>query len=126
MTASTAKIEKGLFLRPFSILGVRGVWTNSPGFDKIAQRFWTTRTRRSGAKRRIRGVAANNPTLSAKNRKGPALRPFSIFGGAGCVDEPTRVRQNRAAILDDAHASVRSEAEDSRRSREQSHPLRQK
>jgi hypothetical protein len=35
------------------------------GFDKIAQRFWTTRMRRSGAKRRIRGVAANNPTLSA-------------------------------------------------------------
>jgi hypothetical protein len=35
------------------------------GFDKIAQRFWTTRTRRSGAKRRIRGAAANNPTLSA-------------------------------------------------------------
>jgi hypothetical protein len=26
--------------------------------------------------------------------------------GAGCVDEHTRVRQNRAAILDDAHASV--------------------
>ena len=44
----------------------------------------------------------------------------ALFG----VDESTRVRQNRAAILDDAHASVRSEAEDSRRSREQSHPLR--
>ena len=25
------------------------------------------------------------------------------------MDEPTRVRQNRGAILDDAHASVRSE-----------------
>src|SRR6266446_10402256 len=57
--------KKGPVFRPFFILGVRGVWTNPPGFDKIAQRFWTTRTRRSGAKRRIRGAAANNPTLSA-------------------------------------------------------------
>jgi hypothetical protein len=35
------------------------------GFDKIAKRFWTTRARRSGAKRRIRSAATNNPTLFA-------------------------------------------------------------
>jgi hypothetical protein len=41
------------------------------------------------------------------------------------VDELTGVRQPGGfAGLDDAKASVRSEAEDSRRSREQSHPLR--
>ena len=27
-------------------LAVQSVWTNPPGFDKIAQRFWTTCTRR--------------------------------------------------------------------------------
>jgi hypothetical protein len=41
-------------LKIFLEWGILGVWG-----------VWTTRTRRSGAKRRIRGAAANNPTLSA-------------------------------------------------------------
>jgi len=46
-------------------------------------------------------MARVNLTLSAnKNRKGPALRPLSIFEGAGCVDELTEFAKSPGAILD--------------------------
>ncbi len=56
----------------------------------------------------------SNPTLPP-NKKGLSFTPF-LFGGAGCVDEPTGFDKNRGAILGRRGwaAAIRSEAEDER------------
>jgi hypothetical protein len=52
---------------------------------------------------------------SPPNKKGLSFRPF-LFGGAGCVDEPTGFDKNREAIFGrrGSAAAVRSAAEDER------------
>src|ERR1700735_2641600 len=54
-------------------------------------------------------------------KKGLSFTPFCIWR-CGMAGQPHRVRQNRGAILDDANASVRSEAEDERPSPAASNP----
>jgi hypothetical protein len=60
---------------------------------------------------------------SPPNKMGLSFRPF-LFGGAGCVDEPTGFDKNRGAIFGrrGLAAAVRSEAEDERLSPAASNP----
>ncbi len=68
----------GLSSGPF-YLAVQDVWTNPPGFDKIAERFRTTRTRRSGAKRRTSGRPRPRAIPPS-----PPLSFFLLFGHLSC------------------------------------------
>jgi hypothetical protein len=65
LSLSATKIKMGL-LGSILIFERAGCVDELTEFDNPAASLgWTTRTRRSGAKRRIRGGAANNLTLSA-------------------------------------------------------------